>query len=43
MSSKRVTIVADELLGHVKTGGLGTAASFLALGLARGGHRVEAL
>jgi glycosyltransferase involved in cell wall biosynthesis len=43
MSSKRVTIVADELLGHVKTGGLGTAASFLALGLARGGHRVEVL
>jgi O-antigen biosynthesis protein len=43
VSSKRVTIVADELLGYVKTGGLGTGASFLALALARLGHRVGVL
>jgi O-antigen biosynthesis protein len=41
--SKRVTLVADELLGYVKTGGLGTATTYLALGLARQGHEVELL
>jgi glycosyltransferase involved in cell wall biosynthesis len=40
---KQVTLVADELLGYVKTGGLGTATSYLALGLARAGHDVELL
>src|SRR5436305_2147068 len=43
MTAKRVTLVADELLGYVRTGGLGTGASFLALALARMGHRVEVL
>ena len=38
-----MTLVADELLGYVRTGGLGTGASFLALALARMGHRVEVL
>lgn len=43
MSSRRITLVADELLGLVRTGGIGTATTFLALGLARLGHRVEIL
>jgi glycosyltransferase involved in cell wall biosynthesis len=38
-----VTLVADELLGYTRTGGIGTATSFLALALGRMGHRVEAL
>jgi glycosyltransferase involved in cell wall biosynthesis len=41
--AKRVTLVADELLGYAGAGGLGTATTFLAVGLARLGHRVEAL
>jgi glycosyltransferase involved in cell wall biosynthesis len=41
--SKRVTLVADELLGYVKTGGLGTATTYLAITLARMGHDVELL
>jgi glycosyltransferase involved in cell wall biosynthesis len=40
---RRVTLVADEMLGHVRTGGLGTATTFLALCLARMGHGVELL
>ncbi len=40
---KRVTLVAGELLGYVRTGGLGTATTFLAVALARMGHRVEVL
>ena len=43
MTSKRVTLVTDELLGYVRTGGIGTATSFLAIALARMGHRVEVL
>jgi glycosyltransferase involved in cell wall biosynthesis len=41
--SRRVTLVPDELLGYVRTGGLGTATSFLALALARMGHQIEVL
>jgi glycosyltransferase involved in cell wall biosynthesis len=40
---KRVTLVADELLGYAGAGGLGTATSFLAVALGRLGHRVELL
>jgi glycosyltransferase involved in cell wall biosynthesis len=40
---KRVTLVTDELLGYSRTGGLGTATSFLAVGLARMGHDVDLL
>jgi glycosyltransferase involved in cell wall biosynthesis len=36
-------LVADELLGYTRTGGIGTATSFLALALGRMGHRVEVL
>ena len=43
MGAKRVTLVADELLGYVRTGGIGTATSFLALALARSGHEVDVL
>lgn len=41
--SRRIILVADELLGYVRTGGLGTATSFLAVALGRMGHRVEVL
>ncbi|HEY8776001.1 MAG TPA: glycosyltransferase family 4 protein [Gaiellaceae bacterium] len=41
--SRRITLVADELLGYVRTGGLGTATSFLAVALGRMGHRIELL
>lgn len=41
--SRRVTLVADELLGYTRTGGIGTATTFLALALARLGHEVELL
>ena len=40
---RRVTLVADELLGYTRTGGIGTATSFLALALGRMGHRIEVL
>jgi glycosyltransferase involved in cell wall biosynthesis len=40
---RRVTLVADELLGYHRTGGLGTATTFLAVALARLGHHVEVL
>jgi glycosyltransferase involved in cell wall biosynthesis len=39
----RVTLVTDELLGYTRTGGIGTATTFLALALGRLGHRVELL
>jgi glycosyltransferase involved in cell wall biosynthesis len=42
-ASRRVTVVADEMLGHTRTGGLGTATTFLALALGRMGHEVEFL
>jgi glycosyltransferase involved in cell wall biosynthesis len=42
-ASRRVTLVADELLGYGRHGGLGTATSFLTLALARIGHQVEVL
>jgi glycosyltransferase involved in cell wall biosynthesis len=40
---KRITLVADELLGYGRAGGLGTATSFLAVALGRQGHEVEVL
>jgi glycosyltransferase involved in cell wall biosynthesis len=39
----RVTLVTDEILGYTRTGGIGTATTFLALALGRMGHRVEIL
>jgi glycosyltransferase involved in cell wall biosynthesis len=39
----RVTLVTDELLGYTRTGGIGTATTFLALALGRLGHDVELL
>src|SRR2546430_3391799 len=43
MTSRRITVVASELLGRAGTGGAGTADSLLAVALARHGHRVELL
>ena len=40
---RRVTLVTDELLGYGRTGGLGTATTFLAVGLGRRGHLVDLL
>lgn len=40
---KRITLVTDELLGHVRTGGIGTATTYLAVALGRMGHEVELL
>ena len=40
---KRITLVTDELLGFVRTGGIGTATSYLAVALGRMGHEVELL
>lgn len=41
--SRRVVVVASELLGRVGTGGAGTADSLLAIALGRAGHEVELL
>src|SRR5712691_6714017 len=41
LRARRVTLVTDELLGYTRTGGLGTATSFLAVALGRMGHDVE--
>jgi glycosyltransferase involved in cell wall biosynthesis len=43
MTSRRVTVVASELLGRAGTGGAGTADSLLAVALGRHGHDVELL
>jgi glycosyltransferase involved in cell wall biosynthesis len=43
VTSRRITIVASELLGRAGTGGAGTADSLLAVALGRRGHRVELL
>ena len=43
MTSRRVTIVATELLGRPGTGGAGTADSLLAVALGRHGHEVQLL
>lgn len=43
MSSRRITIVASEVLGRPGTGGAGTADSLLAVALGRHGHEVELL
>jgi glycosyltransferase involved in cell wall biosynthesis len=40
---RRISLVTDELLGYTRTGGLGTATSYLAVALGRMGHRVELL
>jgi O-antigen biosynthesis protein len=40
---RRITLVTDEMLGCVRCGGMGTAHTFIALALARMGHRVEFL
>jgi glycosyltransferase involved in cell wall biosynthesis len=40
---RRITLVTDELLGYTRTGGIGTATSFLAVALGRMGHRVDLL
>src|SRR6266545_5693753 len=40
---KRITLVTDELLGYVRTGGIGTATTYLAVALGRMGHEVELL
>jgi glycosyltransferase involved in cell wall biosynthesis len=42
-SARRVTVIAHELRGFNPAGGMGTATTFLALGLARTGHSVEIL
>src|SRR5919201_5638520 len=43
MEARRVTLVADEMLGRTLTGGIGTATTHLALALGRMGHQVEFL
>ena len=43
MTSRRITLVASEVLGRPGTGGAGTADSLLAVALARRGHRVDLL
>ena len=43
MTTRRVTVVASELLGRPGTGGAGTADSLLAVALGRAGHDVELL
>jgi glycosyltransferase involved in cell wall biosynthesis len=43
MPGRRVTVVAHELRGFTPVGGMGTATTFLALGLAQAGHQVEIL
>jgi glycosyltransferase involved in cell wall biosynthesis len=40
---KRITLVTDELLGYVRTGGIGTATTWLAVALGRMGHEIELL
>ena len=41
MSPRRITVVTRELLGYVRVGGAGTATTYLAVALARMGHRVD--
>jgi glycosyltransferase involved in cell wall biosynthesis len=43
VSSRRITVVASEVLGRPGTGGAGTADSLLAVALGRHGHDVELL
>ena len=43
MTQRRITVVTSHVLGSVRTNGSATANSFLALGLAQMGHRVEIL
>jgi glycosyltransferase involved in cell wall biosynthesis len=43
MTTRRVTVVATEVLGRPGTGGAGTADSLLAIALARRGHEVQLL
>jgi glycosyltransferase involved in cell wall biosynthesis len=41
VTPRRITFVSDEVRGVHPAGGLGTAMTFLAVGLARAGHSVE--
>ncbi len=41
MRPRRIVLVAGGFLGFPHSGGLGTATTFLAISLARTGHRVE--
>jgi glycosyltransferase involved in cell wall biosynthesis len=43
VSPRRITVVTRELLGYVRVGGAGTATTYLAVALARMGHRVDVL
>ena len=43
MSSRRITLVSSQLLGFDVMGGVGAATTFLAIALARMGHRVDVL
>jgi O-antigen biosynthesis protein len=43
MTSRRITLVTNELRGSRPVGGIGTATTFLAVALARMGHDVEIL
>ncbi len=43
MRTRRITVVASEILGMPGTGGAATADSLLAIALGRSGHRVELL
>jgi O-antigen biosynthesis protein len=43
MTSRRITLVTNELRGSRPVGGIGTGTTFLALALARMGHDVEIL
>jgi glycosyltransferase involved in cell wall biosynthesis len=43
VAPRRIVVLADEMLGHTRTGGIGTATTFLALALSRMGHRVDFL
>jgi glycosyltransferase involved in cell wall biosynthesis len=42
-TQRRVTLVASQILGYDRTGGLGTATSLLAAALSRAGHDVSVL
>src|SRR6478609_8118308 len=41
--TKRIALLVNEILGLVRTGGAGTANTFLSFALARLGHHVEIL
>jgi glycosyltransferase involved in cell wall biosynthesis len=43
LKQQRISIVTSQLLGYTRNAGAGTATTFLAVALARTGHRVEVL